>query len=81
MAKFYRLGFITIQSTDGLNFTYKVEILNEFEKNYEVDYLYQVKSDESGWGMKNKPTLVEKSRVFDIHTIKSSWFKRMMFGL
>ncbi len=83
MAKEYKLGFIKMISINGCEFTYKVEILHEFEKNYEVNYLYPVKirSKHGYREITDKETLVSKEKIFDIHTIKSSWFKRLMFGL
>lgn len=75
----HRLGFTKIYSTDNECYTYKVEILNEFENNYEVDYLYTIKQHE--YPLSGKSSIIPKNKVFDIHTVKVSWFKRLWSGL
>ncbi len=81
----YRLGFTQIKSIQGNTFIYKILIKNEFEKNYEIEYLSLIRiygeQDAVLEIHKNQTTLISKDRVFDIHNKEVTWFKKIWSGL
>lgn len=77
MKKKVKLGFVTLTGrVTGAKGVWKVEILNEFDTQYEIDYIKQMSGDID---IDPVNTLMLKDRISDIHekeltTWESFWW-------
>ena len=64
---------------EKITLKYKVSIINETDKHYEIKYLERLNHREKD-GQPLHPTLLEKENVYGVYTKNLSWWDRFWNG-